>query len=437
MAAGLVGRDLKRKKHRENKIGMKELFMDDVLISIIIPVYNVEKYLRQCLDSVLSQSYSNIEVICIDDASTDGSLSILKEYSDKDKRIRLLKNQKNEGNSFTRNAGLKEINGKYTYFLDADDYIELNAIEELTRYAEQYETECIYFNSRLLSEGAEVGKGPALEYGLREINKKIYTGPVLFKLLIDKNVYTNSLWRRFWKTEFLLENNLKFDDELRTSEDAYFSIKAILCGKRMMIVDEIFHIYRRREGSLTTAARPDEMIYVFKSYCMLLEFWKEHRFLPDIEESLNNSLKNMYITAKKIYLRNKGKISKEDFKTGTERHLFEVLIEQEYEKSLSIIEPDILQKIRSFPYVIVYGAYIYAGEVVEKLVRNGIDIHSIAITKMHEKAEGINGIPIHEIRDLISIKDEAIVVMGVGKNNRQDVIKTLVKYKFNNFISLD
>ena len=100
-------------------------------VSIVIPVYNVEKYLKQCLESVVNQTLDKIEVICINDGSTDNSLNILKEYEKKYNNIIII-DQENKGPGFARNIGMKRASGKYIYFLDSDDYIELNAMEILT-----------------------------------------------------------------------------------------------------------------------------------------------------------------------------------------------------------------------------------------------------------------------------------------------------------------
>ncbi len=411
--------------------------MEEYLVSIIIPVYNMEKYLSDCLESVVNQTYKNLEIICVDDASTDHSVSVLEKYANRDARIQIIKNEKNGGLSFSRNKGFERARGKYTYYLDSDDCLKENAIEKLYGYAEEYDTDAIYFNSSVFGEVEIVGKGPCLEYGLRDISKKVYDGPALFKILYENHVYVNSVWRRFWKTEFLVDNDLKFESSMRTSEDEPFSVRAILCGKRMMMVDEVYHVYRRREGSISTGAGRVIAIDEFRGYCILLDFWRKHQFTPDINDVLRRYLNRKLITVKRVYMRNKDAVSKEDFKDGIGPHLFEVLILQEYEHFLDSIDESAVKKIKSFKYVLVYGAHIYASEVVEMLERKKIGIDSLAVTRMHEKAEGINGIPVHAIKDLCYMKDDAIVVLGVGKSNREDVITTLGKYGFMNYIALD
>ena len=99
-------------------------------VSVIVPVYNVEKYLKQCLDSLINQTLEDIEIICVNDGSTDSSLNILEEYQNKDNRIKII-SQENKGVSAARNLGLKNAKGEYLLFIYADDWVELNALEEL------------------------------------------------------------------------------------------------------------------------------------------------------------------------------------------------------------------------------------------------------------------------------------------------------------------
>lgn len=107
-----------------------------VEISVVVPVYNVETYLEECLNSIINQTFSDIEIICINDGSTDSSLDILNDYSKKDDRIKII-NQENKGLGATRNKGIDLAKGKYIFFIDSDDYIELNTFFELHNVCEK------------------------------------------------------------------------------------------------------------------------------------------------------------------------------------------------------------------------------------------------------------------------------------------------------------
>ena len=124
------------------------LIKDKPDISVIIPVYNVEQYLKRCLDSILSNTYKNLEVICVDDGSTDNSLKILEFFAQKDPRVRILQ-QNRKGPSAARNKGLDMAKGKYISFVDSDDFISFNAYEILMLVAEQYNLDITIFGANV------------------------------------------------------------------------------------------------------------------------------------------------------------------------------------------------------------------------------------------------------------------------------------------------
>ena len=117
-----------------------------VKISVIVPVYNVEKFLHVCLNSVLNQTYPDFEIICIDDASTDSSLEILEYFFQKDSRIKIIKQDFNQGPGHSRNCGLNVAKGKYIFFLDGDDWIDFNTFEVLIKKADENDLDLLFFN---------------------------------------------------------------------------------------------------------------------------------------------------------------------------------------------------------------------------------------------------------------------------------------------------
>lgn len=124
-------------------------------VSIIIPVYNVEKYLRECLDSVINQTIKDIEIICVNDGSTDNSLNILEEYALRDKRIKII-NKKNGGLASARNEGLKYISGTLCHFLDSDDYIEPNLYENAINIFQNFNIDYLCFSSEVFTNGENI-----------------------------------------------------------------------------------------------------------------------------------------------------------------------------------------------------------------------------------------------------------------------------------------
>ena len=146
------------------------------LISVIIPVYNVEKYLRECIDSVLNQSYQNLEIILVDDGSTDSSGEICDEYEKQDIRIRVI-HQKNQGLSGARNTGFQNANGEYVYFLDSDDWIVPEAIKCLVKRAEEESADVVFFEAFSFEDGKpEQTTTKGYSYSKISIGKELFSG---------------------------------------------------------------------------------------------------------------------------------------------------------------------------------------------------------------------------------------------------------------------
>lgn len=191
-------------------------------VSVIIPVYNVEQYLRECLDSVCGQTLKEIEIICVDDGSTDSSLEILKEYANRDNRITVMK-QENLHAGVARNAGLAIAKGEYLSFLDSDDWFELNMLEEMSKKADE--------------DGSDVVVCGCSFYN--NIDKSVYYPNWIFKdefiknreILLNKDIsnnifqITNSwLWNKLFRHKLITNNNLKLKNTV-SAEDLYF-----VCG---------------------------------------------------------------------------------------------------------------------------------------------------------------------------------------------------------------
>ncbi|WP_405294779.1 glycosyltransferase family 2 protein [Methanobrevibacter sp.] len=224
---------------------MERLFL--VKISVIVPVYNTEKYLRECLDSVVNQTFRDIEIICINDGSTDSSLDILNEYEKLDDRISVF-SQDNSGLSITRNNGMKISKGKYIYFMDSDDYLELTAFEELYTISERDDLDLLVF--KLMNFDDETGEKYTSEYYEMESLKDWY-GKIFNFSEIGANVlnFAVSASGKFFKKDLI--KDLTFPENL-IFEDNLFFANALIKAKKVSIYDK--HLYNRRirSNSITT-----------------------------------------------------------------------------------------------------------------------------------------------------------------------------------------
>lgn len=208
------------------------------LISIIVPVYNVEKYLRECLDSIVKQTYKNIEVILVDDGSTDGSGDICEEYARFDERIRII-HQENQGVSIARNNGITAANGEYVMFVDSDDWIEPDYCSIPYKHAKEYGADIVIFRHR------DVG-------GENAVNLEKRTPGILSKDQAVWMVYHLCgaiVWDKLYRKELL--DGIRFPAS-RYYEDCIFIPSVLIKAQCICYTDEILYNYRKREGSITT-----------------------------------------------------------------------------------------------------------------------------------------------------------------------------------------
>ena len=251
------------------------------MISVIIPVYNVEDYLNVCLNSVLSQSYQNFEIICIDDASTDSSLEILEYFAQKDSRVKILKNDSNHGPGYSRNKGLEIAEGKYISFLDGDDWFSPNTFEILVKKIEQDNLDVLMFRNIVYYESPHdfgFEKYYDMEF-MNEFNNKVFNHWDLDKTkLFD---ISNAVWNKFYLKSFLDENNIRFPGENLIHEDNPFFYKVITKAKRISIIDEYLHNRRRRFGSIMTFNNErlfDNIDVMFKIFDIFFEDKKLYEY---------------------------------------------------------------------------------------------------------------------------------------------------------------
>ena len=221
------------------------------VISIIIPVYNVEKWLNKCIDSILSQSYENFEVILVNDGSTDKSGDICDKYSKGDNRIKVFHN-KNKGLSYSRNFGVKNSNGKYVMFVDSDDFIsDINIIDKFINILEKDKSDFIYTSYCRFNDENEEEITEILPIDINNNHIKGKSGIEILSMLIEKNNYHHAAYLKICNRKFLIENNLLFKEGIY-HEDAEWSPKLFYYAKRISIYNEPYYMRRMRENSIIT-----------------------------------------------------------------------------------------------------------------------------------------------------------------------------------------
>lgn len=209
------------------------------MISIIIPVFNGEKFISKCLDQVIAQTYTNIEIIVINDGSTDRTEKILESYKKRDNRIKVY-NFNNHGVSWSRNYGIAHMNGDYFTFIDCDDYIETNYIKTLYSYMNQFDNiEAVYCGIGVLDENLNLIRK-------QEINNGIYTSDEIMKQLLSfDKLNTGPCGKLFSKS--LLSKNVLFSD-LKIYEDLIFNIDILQNINYVFFTNETYYGYIHQKG---------------------------------------------------------------------------------------------------------------------------------------------------------------------------------------------
>lgn len=221
------------------------------MISVIIPVYNVEDYLHDCINSILNQTFQDFEIICVDDCSTDSSLEILKDFAKLDSRIKIVRNEVNSSLGFSRNHGLKHATGKYVIFLDSDDWLDLKALEILYNTAEKDNLEVLMFKLINFDEDKKIfyrSNYYDMPFMKPYLNKVFNYTDLSSNELISMSV--NAVNKLFLRS-FICENNLQFPVGL-IHEDNPFFYQMLHIAKRISLIDYYFYNRRKRMGSITT-----------------------------------------------------------------------------------------------------------------------------------------------------------------------------------------
>ncbi len=248
--------------------------MDNPLISVIIPVYNVEKYLRECVDSVLNQTYDNFEIILIDDGSTDSSGKICDEYAYNDARITVV-HKENEGQSVARNIGIEYSSGDWLYFPDSDDYIAGDTFETLLKKAVTEKADIVIFDAYSFSDdGSKVRQS--------YISKKDYpacSGKEMFSALQKNGDFHCPLWSMFYNGDFLRKSNIRMIPGI-IYEDSVFGFQIMMQASRIAHERRTFYFRRYRSGS--TMTQPEKRYRHFHSRCEVYravrDFCRENGF---------------------------------------------------------------------------------------------------------------------------------------------------------------
>lgn len=248
------------------------------LLSVIIPIYNAELYLRQCLDSVIHQTYQNLEIICVNDGSTDSSALILEQYKARDRRIKII-HQSNGGMSSARNTGIKAASGKYITFIDSDDYINSETYSKCIPFFLR-NIEVVVFSADIIDKDTYFDKHDHDYFQVHQ-HGQVLVNP---ELLNDENVM---VWNKIYQAEIIKNNNIQFFEGLWYEDVGFFwqYMSYVRCA--YFLEDQFYH-YRRHSNSImfSTFFGQGKSIDRLVIYTKLLQFWQTnnqlHKFIDQV-----------------------------------------------------------------------------------------------------------------------------------------------------------
>lgn len=208
--------------------------MDSNKVSLIIPVYNTSSYLEKCFNSLRCQSYKNIEIIFVNDGSTDNSLELLKKFKKVDNRVKIV-NQENHGVSYARNTGIDNSTGVYIMFVDSDDWVDADYVFQMIYNIKNSSMVCCNYN---YDEDNLILNSKKENYKITKIEEQ----SVMYDLLLNNSNFSGFLWNKIFNSKIIQDNNIKFDEKLHINEDLLFICEYLRFCKKIYLIDvELYH----------------------------------------------------------------------------------------------------------------------------------------------------------------------------------------------------
>lgn len=388
-----------------------QIEMNEQIVSIVIPMYNVEAYIEDCIRSVTEQTCRELEILCIDDASTDETLKRAQELAVQDGRIRIFRNDKNRGPSYTRNRGLDLASGKYIYFLDSDDMITPNAIEELRQEADKKELDVLFFDGQVLFE-EEALKEKFVGYSMEHCGEypEVMSGVQAFRSMRKNREWAVNVPREFWRREFLTEEGFRFEDGI-LHEDELFSTLVVLAVKRCSVSKEQYFIRRLRSNSIMTTERTvQNMQGYLRCLSRLLESFAQQKNGMEQDEMMQDYLQYL----KKLITRTQFTHCEWTLKTAdAAEFVVKNMLELEWYQTFSKQD---LQKLSTAEEVLIYGAGKAARRIFGELLQLEIPVKGFVVTERKEGEETLFGLPIRELSEYQDIRKPTFVISIMNRD---------------------
>ena len=382
-------------------------------VSIIVPVYNVEKYLKKCLDTLLKIKKVSVQIICIDDVSTDYSRAILESYEG----IELYTNTENMGLAYTRNRGLEIAEGEYILFVDGDDYVNSSAVEDLVEEMRLNQLDAIYFDIEEFSEDAAyIGN----DIRKRKHDYPIQTGAEIFTKFVQNDEMHAAVCGGLYKRSFLMKHQMRFIQGI-VHEDIPFTFELLMNASRVYVTRETVYFYRQHQKSIMNSgnnyvARVQGLLVGCSSMLVFWQNYVQKKELAECEKSFFKYMNSILSMMEDCY----SKISLKDCPSGIVDAFFGNFQFKEIRRLKYMIDEKQLAELKSYSRLAIYGAGKVAGQFVVYCQENEIKIETVFVTRKNKKRK-LMDIPIVEFDNKqYGCQYEAIVIT-VAKPTRREI----------------
>lgn len=441
-------------------------------ISVIVPIYNVELYLEECLDSLIAQTYQNMEFICINDGSTDNSLKILREYEKRDERIRVL-DKPNEGYGKTMNRGLEMVKSPWIGIVESDDFVKDTMFEKLYEAAESSDVDLVKCNFYKY----KVKEGKNIDYS-KEYPEELFGREIC--PLDCPEIYDahNSVWAGIYRKSFLDANHMRFSETPGASfQDISFCFKVLSSVREMKLIEDAL-LYYRTDNLQSSVYNPNKIfcmsdeIHAIEAYikeqsverqkklwpiCMRKKYydyrWNYLRLAPEFQYAFLRLMADEFAADEKegkfedIHWRNEGHREElreiidnpENFfrKTRNEQYVDE-RIRLVGTVNRKLFMKGILQEVKDSGRTAIYGAGIRGKWIAERLLEKGIPQSKLLFVVSHKGDEKeVSGIPVLEVGDLKSLKYSLFVIVAVKGEAQIEMLANLQKLGIENVALAD
>ncbi len=404
-------------------------------ISIIVPVYNQERYICECIESILKQTYQNFEIVLVDDNSKDASVSAIKEFIKRDKRIKMILLEENHGAGYARNVGMKYAKGEYLVFLDGDDFFEKDMLEKLYKSSKIYDADVTVCNMYIYDNETKVNSlfDETLDFGFEMIGTPFNMKDIreyAFQFMHE------IAWNKMFRHKFLLKTGIKFQEQ-HNANDQFFVFANLLSAEKIVRLSEPFIHYRiNTEGQLSRCI-PQKPMCIYNATLATSKFMEQHHYRRYFEKSFNSYIVNRLIfSMDKVDEANREKLfdfyrtegwkelgmeecQRHHFRNAQSFYQYQIMKREYSEVTYKALWPgikwnslsfqELLDKLKSCKYnTVLWGAGKRGKRFLEKAADYEYRVGSIVDKDVEKAGQEFNG---YIIKDIRAIKDGDVILI--------------------------